>query len=64
PLENVGKYGDTCSGRDLEFGAGPVDELADGGFAAPGGEGVIELADIVLGPARLDAGEDVDGAVA
>lgn len=41
-----------------------MDELADGRLAPPRGKGGIELADVVLRPARLDTSEDVDAAVA
>ncbi|EFE76150.1 predicted protein [Streptomyces filamentosus NRRL 15998] len=44
---------------DAELLAG--NELADGRLAPPVGEGAIELVDVVLGVARPDAGEDVDG---
>ncbi|WP_330321161.1 hypothetical protein OG927_31120 [Streptomyces clavifer] len=37
-----------------------MDELADSRLAPPGRESGIELADMVLGPAQLDAGENVD----
>ncbi|GHE39646.1 hypothetical protein GCM10018771_20220 [Streptomyces cellulosae] len=50
------------SSGDAELLAG--DGFADGRLAPPVGEGVIELADVVFGLARLDAGEDVDGPVA
>ncbi|MFD9458174.1 hypothetical protein ACFWBC_34475 [Streptomyces sp. NPDC059985] len=38
-----------------------MDELKDCRLAPPGGEGGVELADVVLGPRGLNAGEDVDG---
>ncbi|MDT0615015.1 hypothetical protein [Streptomyces lancefieldiae] len=37
-----------------------MDELADSRLAPSGRESGIELADMVLGPAQLDAGENVD----
>ncbi|GGR10240.1 hypothetical protein GCM10010195_75250 [Kitasatospora griseola] len=49
------------SGGDAELAADAVGEVAHGRFPAPGAESGIELADVVQGPARLDAGEDVDG---
>ncbi|GAB2470930.1 hypothetical protein GCM10027162_77890 [Streptomyces incanus] len=41
-----------------------MDELADGLLATPEGQDRVELADVLLGPAGLDAGEEVDGPVA
>ena len=35
-----------------------------GRLAPPGGEGRVEIGDVVLGAGGLDAGEDVDGPVA
>lgn len=52
------------SGGDAEFCAGTVDGFADGWLALPGGQGCVEFGHVVHGPAGLDAGEDVDAAVA
>jgi hypothetical protein len=41
-----------------------MDELAYGFLSQPRGEGGVELADVVLGAGRLDAGEDAGGSVA
>ncbi|CAM5631921.1 hypothetical protein SHIRM173S_11973 [Streptomyces hirsutus] len=41
-----------------------LDELPHGRLTPPGGQGRVELTDVVRGPARLDVGEDVDGPVA
>lgn len=42
----------TCSGGDAEFGAGAVDEVADGRLAPPGCEGGVELADVLPWPGK------------
>ncbi len=49
-----------CAGRsggDAELLAGPVDELAHGRLAPSGGQGRVELADVVLGPAQRAASQ-------
>jgi hypothetical protein len=51
-------------GGDAEFGAGAVDELADGRLAPPGARAALSSASYCLALGGLDAGVDVEGPVA